>query len=88
MRDLITAVIEETLFSSRLFKGFRGFYDLGCFHHFWPSTQYFLQINRQKWLNDDGLKIIFAYQNYYQIQSDHTEHPIEPSHQLFKMLIV
>lgn len=79
MRDLMTAVAEKNSleFPQACLKVFAVFTTLAVFMVFWQYTQDLLQINWRTWLNDDILKKYFAHQNYYHIQSEHTEHPID-----------
>ena len=79
MRDLMTAVAEKNSldFPHACLKVFSVFTTLAVFMAFWQYTQDLLQINWRKWLTDDILKKYFAHQNYYHIQSEHTENTID-----------
>ena len=83
MRDLMTAVADKNSleFPQACLKVFAVFTTLAVFMVFWQYTQDLLQINWRKWLTDDILKKYFAHQNYYHIQSEHTENTIDKTDQ-------
>jgi putative ATP-binding cassette transporter len=79
MRDLMTAVADKNSleFPQACLKVFAVFTTLAVFMVFWQYSQDLLQINWRKWLTNDILKNYFAEQNYYKIQSAHTEYTID-----------